>query len=61
MLIILNPDKEKAKKLWTEVLKNNGYCPIKEKKNCNKCICKEFIEKEEEGLCDYGLYIKKKN
>lgn len=59
MTILLNPDKKKSKKLWKEVLKNDGYCPIKEHIDENKCICKAFLEQNKNGFCEYGLYLKK--
>lgn len=44
-----------------EAIKNNdGYCPCRiEKKDENKCICKEFRDMMEEGKsgkCHCGLY-----
>lgn len=38
---------------------NNGYCPCAVIKNEDtKCICKEFREQTEPGLCHCGRYEK---
>lgn len=38
---------------------NNGYCPCAVIKNEDtKCMCKEFREQEEPGLCHCGRYGK---
>ena len=38
---------------------NNGYCPCAVIKNEDtKCICKEFREQTEPGLCNCGRYEK---
>lgn len=38
---------------------NDGYCVCAvEKTPDTKCMCKEFREQEESGLCNCGLYRK---
>lgn len=38
---------------------NNGYCPCAVLKNEDtKCMCKEFREQTEPGLCHCGRYEK---
>lgn len=43
-----------------EAVKNNqGYCPCALEKNPDtKCMCKEFREMENSGVCHCGLYKK---
>lgn len=43
-----------------EALKaNDGYCPCRRTKTADtKCMCKEFRELEESGICHCGLYKK---
>lgn len=41
------------------VVANNGYCPCAIYKTPDtKCMCKEFREQMEPGLCHCGLYRK---
>ena len=41
------------------VEKNNGYCPCTVLKNEDtKCICKEFREQTESGVCHCGRFLK---
>ena len=41
------------------VAENGGYCPCAIVKNADtKCMCKDFREKKEPGLCHCGLYKK---
>lgn len=41
------------------VQQNEGYCPCSVFKNPDtKCICKEFREQKEPGLCHCGRYEK---
>lgn len=43
------------------IKENDGYCICAVSKNPDtKCMCKEFRDKQEEGLCHCGLYIKYK-
>lgn len=38
---------------------NDGYCPCaRERKPETKCMCKEFRELKESGVCHCGLYKK---
>lgn len=38
---------------------NDGYCPCAVFKNPDtKCICKEFRDQEETGICHCGRYEK---
>lgn len=61
MKIILNPDNELVKEINQKLKENNGYCPCKLLKNENtKCMCKEFREKQDEGICHCGKFIKVK-
>lgn len=61
MKIILNPDNELVKEINQKLEENNGYCPCKLLKNENtKCMCKEFREKQDEGICHCGKFIKVK-
>lgn len=55
----LNDNKEVVKKIREALLDNNGYCPCKiEHTDDTKCICREFRESSEEGVCHCGLYKK---
>ena len=59
MKIIPNPNQQEYEKVTRAVQKNSGYCPcalIKDKTTL--CICKEFIESKELGLCHCGRYKK---
>lgn len=50
--IISNPDIEIYNQVTEAVIKNNNYCPcMLEKTDDTKCICKEFREQKNEGLC----------
>ena len=41
------------------VAQNNGYCPCAvENTPDTKCMCKEFREQKEPGLCHCGRYGK---
>lgn len=43
------------------VEQNNGYCPCAIIKNEDtKCMCKEFKEQEESGVCHCGRFLKVK-
>lgn len=56
-----NPDKEEFVRVYKAVKENEGYCPCRLKKTEDtKCMCKEFREQTEEGLCHCGLYQKVK-
>lgn len=55
---ILNPDFMKRKQIEEDLRLNNGYCISKPKSDSTKCICEEFKEQEEHGMCKCGLYYK---
>lgn len=59
MKIIKNPDSKKYEQV-TELVKNNdGYCPcMLFKTEDTKCMCKEFRDKTEPGLCHCGRFVK---
>ena len=41
------------------VNQNGGYCLCaKERDDDSRCICKEFLEQKESGLCHCGRYEK---
>lgn len=59
MKIVLNPDLEVAAEIKERVIANDGYCPCRLSKTPDtKCMCKDFREQEEPGLCHCGLYLK---
>ena len=56
-----NPDVKKAVEMQQKVRQNSGYCPNKPEHTINtRCMCKEFRDRITEGLCDCGLYYKRK-
>ena len=45
--------------LVAAIKENDGYCVCTIEKTADtKCMCKEFREQEESGLCHCGLYKK---
>lgn len=59
MQIKVTQDKELAKEIREKLKANGGYCPCKLIKNEDtKCMCKEFLDRQELGECHCGLYIK---
>ena len=57
--IIKNPDEKTFKEVLNKVKNNDGFCPCKiEHTPDTKCMCKEFREQNDEGLCHCGLYKK---
>ena len=57
--IFMNPDPGKRAILRQQVLDNAGYCPKRvEKTEDNKCMCKQFRERDSEGFCKHRLYYK---
>lgn len=59
MKIIRNPNKKVADEVAKAVKDNDGYCPCKlDKTPDTKCMCKEFRETTNLGLCHCGLYGK---
>ena len=54
-----NPDLDIFKQITEKIISNGGYCCCAIVKNEDtKCICKEFREKQEEGECHCGRFIK---
>ena len=59
MQIKVTQDKELAKEIREKLKANGGYCPCQLIKNEDtKCMCKEFLDRQELGECHCGLYIK---
>lgn len=67
MKIVKSSDKELVEKIDNKLKENKekygyAYCPCSLVKNKDTiCICKEFLEREEEGPCHCGKYIKYKD
>jgi len=57
--IFKNPDAEKFEKI-KEAIRQNGFYCLKKKHGLkdNICMCKIFLNKDEEGPCGCGLYYK---
>jgi hypothetical protein len=48
-----------SQEIQDAVKANDGYCPcVRIKSPDTKCMCKEFREQKEPGLCHCGLYQK---
>ena len=48
-----------SEEIAAAVKENDGYCPCMRTKTLDtKCMCKEFRELKEEGICHCGLYKK---
>ena len=65
MAIRLNEDKELVARIREGLKMKDGYCPCRlEKKEDNKCMCKEFRDQiadpNFEGYCHCLLYYKEK-
>ena len=59
MQIRVNSDKELVKSIRQKLKDNDGYCPCRLTRTPEtKCMCKEFLESTESGLCHCGLYEK---
>lgn len=59
MKIILNPDEKVVKQVDEILSSNGGYCPCSLiESEDTKCVCKAFLDCEEEGPCHCGKYIK---
>lgn len=59
--IKLNEDKNVVEEIRQALKKNEGYCPCKLLHTPDtKCMCKEFRDQQDEGLCHCGLYRKVK-
>ena len=58
-ILTVNPDKEEVSRIREAIKANDGYCPCQlEKTERTKCVCKNFIESDDEW-CHCGLYQKK--
>ena len=59
MKILLNPDAKVVKTIKDGLAKKDGYCPCRIARiEDNKCMCKEFRDLKEAGICHCGLYEK---
>lgn len=59
MQIKVNEDIDFVEQIRRAIKNNNGYCPCVIEKNIDsKCMCKDFMEQENEGFCHCGLYYK---
>lgn len=57
--IYVNPDEEFFEKISNKVKDNDGYCPCMLVRNKDtKCMCKEFMDKQENGFCRCKRYYK---
>lgn len=57
--IYVNPDEEFFEKISNKVKDNDGYCPCMLVRNKDtKCMCKEFMDKKENGFCRCKRYYK---
>jgi Ferredoxin thioredoxin reductase catalytic beta chain. len=57
--IKVSKDKAIVQQIRKALKENGGYCPCKLiKSEDTRCICKEFREQREDGLCHCGLYYK---
>jgi hypothetical protein len=58
--IFMNPDKEKFDKIKESINANDGFCPCRlEHIPENRCMCKQFRERDSEGWCKCRAYFKK--
>lgn len=59
MIIKSNPNKYEFKSISDAIAENDGYCVCKvEHAPKNKCMCKDFRDREKTGFCHCGLYYK---
>lgn len=59
MRISVNKDKALVDDLRRKIAENDGYCLCAIERSLDtKCMCKEFLEREEKGFCNCGLYRK---
>jgi len=57
--VFRNPDAEKFAALKEKLDTNGGYCPSREGQSIeNRCMCKQFRERDSEGWCKCRLYYK---
>ena len=56
-LMKLSDDVNHIAKVWSRVLKNDGYCPCSHLRDAEHvCPCREA---REDGVCHCGLYVPK--
>lgn len=61
MKIKVTDDIELRDEIRRQLRENGGYCPCSLiKSDDTKCVCKEFLESNEDGYCHCGLYYKEK-
>lgn len=59
MIQIKKLNTEQAREIEQKLKDNGGYCPCSIIKNVDtKCMCKEFRETTNSGICHCGLYAK---
>lgn len=52
-------DEDKKNKILDAIYKNGGYCPCRVDHNEDTvCMCKDFREQKEPGVCHCGLFYK---
>lgn len=52
-------EKVGSDEILAAVKANDGYCPCRRTKSADtKCMCREFREQTETGVCHCGLYKK---
>jgi len=57
--IVANYDLRAVAEAVAALKANDGYCPCAlERNEDTKCMCKEFRESQEEGVCHCGRYRK---
>lgn len=57
--IYLNPNEDEAARIRKRIEENDGYCPCRLLRTPdNRCMCKHFRERNEEGFCLCGLFYK---
>lgn len=53
-------DDDRKNKILDAIYKNGGYCPCRvEHTEDTVCMCKDFREQKEPGMCHCGLFHKK--
>ena len=59
MKVRLNDDAAYVAEFQQRLKENDGYCPCRlEKTPDTKCMCKEFMDKQENGYCRCRRYYK---
>jgi hypothetical protein len=51
-------NKDKYTELKQKVTDNGGFCPVKDKLPENRCMCKQFLDRDSEGYCKFRLFYK---